>query len=64
MAIPVDKSLLLNPEVTCFLRGALLNSKYVLHNACVDVPFPFKEGGGNGGVLHNAHENGQHIFTI
>ena len=26
----------------------------MLHNACVDVPFPFKEGGGNGGLLHNA----------
>ena len=34
------------------IRGPLLNSKYVLHNACVDVPFSFKEGGGNGEVLH------------
>ena len=46
------------------LRGPLLNSKYVLHNACVDVPFPFKEGGGNGGLLHNAHENGCSTYLL
>ena len=45
-------------------RGPLLNSKYVLHNACVDVPFPFKEGGGNGEVPHYAHENGCSTYLL
>ena len=46
-------------------RGPLLNSKYVMHNACVYVPFPFKEGGGNGEVLHICTRKWmQHIFTI
>ena len=47
-------------------RGPLLNSKYVMHNACVYVPFPFKEEGGNGKVLHiYAHENGcAHIYYL
>ena len=36
----------------------------MLHNACVDVPFPFKEGGGSGGVLHNANENGCSTYLL
>ena len=45
-------------------RGPLLNSKYVLHNACVDFPFPFREGGGNGVVPHYAHENGCSTYLL
>ena len=48
-------------------RGVLLNSKYVPHPfscACA-VPFPYKEGGGNGEVSHYAHENGcVHIYYL
>ena len=36
----------------------------MLHNACVDVPFPFKEGGGNGEVPHYAHENGCSTYLL
>ena len=41
-----------------------MNNKYVLHNASIDFPFPFKEGGTNGEVLHYAHENGCSTYLL
>ena len=32
--------------------------------ASVNIPFPFKEGGGNGEVPHYAHENGCSTYLL